>query len=28
VDFAAATAACPQGIDIAGRLEQARRELA
>ncbi|MEE8554447.1 MAG: hypothetical protein V3T00_01210 [bacterium] len=27
VDFAAATEACPQGIDMAGRLHQAQREL-
>jgi len=27
VDFAAATAACPQGIDIASRLKEARRAL-
>jgi predicted aldo/keto reductase-like oxidoreductase len=28
VDFSAAAAACPQGIDIAGRLNEARRALA
>jgi len=27
VDFTAATAACPQGIDIAARLKAARRAL-
>lgn len=28
IDFSAATAACPQGIDIASRLVEARRHLA